>query len=101
MSSTDVSQTGRQGPNLTVDHCVAARFWLSLPVSAFFLQLCTIWSIAFGPTAWALHLSPDPVDALGASAGYFFLMLAFAIGLNQYRGDDQRAGTWRRGWCQE
>ena len=58
MSSTDVPQTGRQGPNLTVDPIASLLAKLAIPAGiGFLLQLCTIWSIAFGPTAWALHLA--------------------------------------------
>ena len=85
MSSTDVSQTGRQGPNLTVDPIASLLAKLAIPAGIGFL-FATLYNLV--DSFWANRLgtalgSPDPVDALGASAGYFFLMLAFAIGLNQ------------------
>ena len=85
MSSTDVSQPGRQGPNLTVDPIASLLAKLAIPAGVGFL-FATLYNLV--DSFWANRLgttlgSPDPVDALGASAGYFFLMLAFAIGLNQ------------------
>lgn len=85
MSKTDFPKTTRPGPNLTVDPIASLLAKLAIPAGVGFL-FATLYNLV--DSFWANRLgtvlaSPDPVDALGAGAGYFFLMLAFAIGLNQ------------------